>query len=108
MSRYLIRRIEGTPNIEIRTNTRIVALEGTDSLEGVTWQDGAGALGRAPPAATRALPSDPSGRARRLLQSRAAEAVSERSGSNAKRNSAANSSGYSQAAKCPPRSTSWK
>jgi thioredoxin reductase (NADPH) len=42
MSRYLIRRIEETPNIEIKTNTRIVALEGTDSLESVTWQDASG------------------------------------------------------------------
>src|SRR5262249_61772105 len=33
MSRYLVRRIEETPNIEIKTNTRIVALEGTDSLQ---------------------------------------------------------------------------
>ena len=37
MSRYLIRRIEETPNIELKTRTRIVALEGADSLEGVTW-----------------------------------------------------------------------
>ena len=42
MSRYLIRRIEETPNIEIKTNTRIVALEGTDGLESVTCQDAAG------------------------------------------------------------------
>src|SRR5262245_12899916 len=39
MSRYLIRRIEETPNIEIMTNTRIVALEGSKSLECVTWRD---------------------------------------------------------------------
>ena len=42
MSRYLIRRISETPNIEIRTHARIVALEGTDSLESVTWEDAAG------------------------------------------------------------------
>jgi thioredoxin reductase (NADPH) len=39
MSRYLIRRIEETPNIELKTNTRIVALEGASSLECVTWRD---------------------------------------------------------------------
>jgi thioredoxin reductase (NADPH) len=42
MSRYLIRRIEKTPSIEIRTHTRIIALEGNDSLERVTWKDAAG------------------------------------------------------------------
>ena len=41
MSRYLIRRIEETPNIELKTHTRIVALEGADSLESVTWRDAA-------------------------------------------------------------------
>jgi thioredoxin reductase (NADPH) len=30
MSRYLIRRIEETPNIELHTNTEVVALEGND------------------------------------------------------------------------------
>jgi thioredoxin reductase (NADPH) len=39
MSRYLVRRIEETPNIELRTKTRIVALEGSSDLERVTWQD---------------------------------------------------------------------
>jgi thioredoxin reductase (NADPH) len=39
MSRYLIRRIEETPNIELKTNTRIVALEGSKDLECVTWKD---------------------------------------------------------------------
>ena len=48
MSRYLIRRIEETPNIEVRTNTRIVALEGTDSLDRVTWEDAAGKRTTAP------------------------------------------------------------
>src|SRR5262249_30160406 len=42
MSRYLVRRIEEPPNIEIKTRCQIVALEGTDSLERVTWQDAAG------------------------------------------------------------------
>jgi thioredoxin reductase (NADPH) len=41
MSRYLIRRIEETPNIELKTNTRIVALEGANSLERVTWSEAA-------------------------------------------------------------------
>ena len=41
MSRYLIRRIEETPNIEVKTRTEIVALEGMKSLERVTWRDAA-------------------------------------------------------------------
>src|SRR5262245_14426369 len=41
MSRYLIRRIEETPNIELTGHTEIVALEGSDSLECVTWRDAA-------------------------------------------------------------------
>jgi thioredoxin reductase (NADPH) len=44
MSRYLIRRIEETPNIQIRTRTEIVALEGNGHLEGVQWRDGTGAV----------------------------------------------------------------
>jgi thioredoxin reductase (NADPH) len=39
MSRYLIRRIEETPNIELRTNTEVVALEGSDHLERVIWRN---------------------------------------------------------------------
>ncbi|HEX3086466.1 MAG TPA: FAD-dependent oxidoreductase [Pyrinomonadaceae bacterium] len=39
MSRYLIRRIEQTPNIELHANTEVVALEGTDHLERVTWRN---------------------------------------------------------------------
>ena len=39
MSRYLIRRIEETPNIELRTNTQVIALEGKDHLERVTWRN---------------------------------------------------------------------
>jgi thioredoxin reductase (NADPH) len=37
MSRYLVRRIEDTPNITLRTCTEITALEGDSSLEQVTW-----------------------------------------------------------------------
>jgi thioredoxin reductase (NADPH) len=37
MSRYLIRRIEDTPNITLRTSTEITALEGDTNLERVTW-----------------------------------------------------------------------
>ena len=39
MSRYLIRRIEETPNIDLKTDSEIVALEGKDELERVTWVD---------------------------------------------------------------------
>jgi thioredoxin reductase (NADPH) len=39
MSRYLIRRIEDTPNITLRRRTRIVGLSGADHLERVTWHD---------------------------------------------------------------------
>src|SRR2546428_12530858 len=39
MSRYLIRRIEETPNIELHTRTEVVALEGNDHLERVTWRN---------------------------------------------------------------------
>ena len=42
MSRYLIRRIEETPNITLRTRTRIEALEGDDALRRVTWSDASG------------------------------------------------------------------
>jgi thioredoxin reductase (NADPH) len=38
MSRYLIRRIEESPNIELRTCTEIIALEGNGHLERVQWQ----------------------------------------------------------------------
>jgi len=48
MSRYLIRRIEETPNIELKTETRIVALEGAESLECVRWSDAAGKLTTVP------------------------------------------------------------
>jgi thioredoxin reductase (NADPH) len=39
MSRYLIRRIEENPKIELRTHTEITALEGSDHLERVQWRD---------------------------------------------------------------------
>jgi thioredoxin reductase (NADPH) len=39
MSRYLVRRIEEIPTIELRTNTEIVALEGDSHLERVRWRD---------------------------------------------------------------------
>lgn len=40
MSRYLIRRIEDSPTIVLRTNTEVTALEGSDHLERVSWRDG--------------------------------------------------------------------
>lgn len=39
MSRYLISRIEETPNIVVHPHTEIVALEGNDSLESVRWRN---------------------------------------------------------------------
>ena len=39
MSRYLVRRIEQSPSIELRTRTEIVALEGVDRLQAVCWRD---------------------------------------------------------------------
>jgi thioredoxin reductase (NADPH) len=39
MSQYLIRRIQKTPNITLRTHTEIAALEGSDRLERVQWRD---------------------------------------------------------------------
>lgn len=39
MSRYLIRRIEETPNITLRRRTSITALRGNEHLESVTWRD---------------------------------------------------------------------
>jgi thioredoxin reductase (NADPH) len=44
MSRYLIRRIEETSTIQIRTRTEIVALVGNGHLERVLWRDGTGAV----------------------------------------------------------------
>lgn len=49
MSRYLIDRIEGLPNVEVLTGTQIVGLEGADgALEAVRWRDRAGAETRRP------------------------------------------------------------
>jgi thioredoxin reductase (NADPH) len=39
MSRYLIRRIEQTPNITLLSNTEIVGLEGGSHLEQVKWRN---------------------------------------------------------------------
>jgi thioredoxin reductase (NADPH) len=39
MSRYLIRRIEENPKIELRVRTEITALDGSDHLERVEWRD---------------------------------------------------------------------
>jgi thioredoxin reductase (NADPH) len=39
MSRYLVRRIEQSPTITLRTHTEIVALEGNDHLEKVQWRN---------------------------------------------------------------------
>ncbi len=41
MSRYLIRRIEQSPAIDLRPRTEIVAFEGADHLERVSWRDNA-------------------------------------------------------------------
>ena len=42
MSRYLIRRIEESPAIELHTCTEIVAVEGDDHLERVSWRKNQG------------------------------------------------------------------
>jgi thioredoxin reductase (NADPH) len=39
MSRYLVRRIEDSQAIEVRTDTEIVALDGTNHLETVRWRN---------------------------------------------------------------------
>ena len=39
MSRYLIRRIEESPNVIVQPNTEIVALEGNHHLESVRWRN---------------------------------------------------------------------
>jgi len=38
MSRYLIQRIDGSPNIDLAPRCQVVALEGEGRLERVTWQ----------------------------------------------------------------------
>lgn len=40
MSRYLVRRIEESENITLHTETEIVALDGDEHLERVTWRTG--------------------------------------------------------------------
>jgi thioredoxin reductase (NADPH) len=42
MSQYLIRRIEGTPNISLHVQTEITALEGQEQLKQVTWKTAPG------------------------------------------------------------------
>jgi thioredoxin reductase (NADPH) len=39
MSRYLIRRIEESPNIELHANTEVIALAGDEHLERVEWRN---------------------------------------------------------------------
>lgn len=39
MSKYLIRRIEQTPNITLLAHTELASLEGSDHLERVTWRN---------------------------------------------------------------------
>jgi len=39
MSRYLVRRIEETPNIELHSNAEVVALDGNNHLEHVSWRN---------------------------------------------------------------------
>jgi thioredoxin reductase (NADPH) len=39
MSRYLIRRIEENPKIELHYQTEVVGADGSDHLERVTWKD---------------------------------------------------------------------
>ena len=38
MSRYLIQRIESTPNVVLRTRTQVEALEGDNGLERIRWR----------------------------------------------------------------------
>lgn len=48
MSRYLIRRIEETPNITLHTHARVTKLEGTEHLEGLVVQRAGEAAARWP------------------------------------------------------------
>ena len=52
MSRYLIRRIEENPAIELHTRTEIVALEGGEHLERVRWRDNRTGASRRPRSGT--------------------------------------------------------
>ncbi len=45
MSRYLIRRIEESPVIQLHTHTELTALDGADHLERVCWRDKRGDAG---------------------------------------------------------------
>ena len=40
MSRYLVARIEASPEITVKPHTEVEALEGNGHLERVTWRDG--------------------------------------------------------------------
>ncbi len=44
MSRYLVRRIEQSPEIDLRTRTEVVGLEGRYHVERVRWRDGTGSV----------------------------------------------------------------
>jgi len=44
MSHYLIRRIDETPNITLRTSTEITSLEGDEQLERVVWKTSPGSV----------------------------------------------------------------
>jgi len=44
MSRYLIRRLEESPNVELHPQTEIAALEGNRQLDRVHWRKGTGSL----------------------------------------------------------------
>jgi thioredoxin reductase (NADPH) len=48
MSRYLIQRLDENPNVELHFGTEIIALEGEDHLERVTWRDVKGAVSTHP------------------------------------------------------------
>jgi thioredoxin reductase (NADPH) len=39
MSRYLVRRIEESPNIELRINTEVIGLSGNERLEAIEWRN---------------------------------------------------------------------
>jgi thioredoxin reductase (NADPH) len=47
MSRYLIRRIDESPNITVHSHTELVALDGDDHLRSVTWRGPGGVETRA-------------------------------------------------------------
>ncbi|MEJ2752824.1 MAG: FAD-dependent oxidoreductase, partial [Chloroflexota bacterium] len=51
MSQYLIDQIEGTENIEVRTNTQVIEVNGDGRLESVVLEDGDSGVVREEPAA---------------------------------------------------------